>query len=90
MTDIAQNKRLAGAIRRVKVHGTNYEPQEGKKRKKARSSAIDLISDDLFYEEQILTYGENRRTLDDNSAYSKLDDAYAAHRDTLESASHIE
>lgn len=90
ITDIAENSAIAGAVRQVKVHGTNYEKVEGKKKRKAHPSAVDLISHDLIYEEPILAYGQNKRTLDDASAYATLDEVYSLHKETLESASHIE
>jgi hypothetical protein len=90
IVDIANNPSLAGAIRQVKVNGTEYETVHGKKKKKAHNSAIDLIAQDLIFEEPIVAYGKNKRTLDDASAYAKMDEVYGKSRDTLEAAAHIE
>jgi hypothetical protein len=89
VADVAQNPQIAGAVRQVRVHGTNFY-QDEQKRRRARREQVDLLSPDFIFEEPILTYGDNKLTLDDSAAFAAMDAIYETRRESLESAHHVE
>jgi hypothetical protein len=88
VTDLAQNRALSGAVRQVHVEGSEYYTDDKKKRR-ARREQVDLLSRHFVFEESLLTFSDNKFTLDDKAAFERMDAIHAERRKELESAAHV-